>query len=169
MSDLPKWVSSFVDRHGTRRYRFRRTGYVTQWFRSTPGTETFEAEYACFINGEKLKPRPVDPLLVQFEHMVRLGKAAEAPSYVYAVEAVGGPVKIGFSTNVRDRFRKLETAASLPLKLLAVAPGTMRDERTLHARFEDFRVRGEWFDVPPAVRGKLADLANLIWRPAVSH
>ncbi len=49
---LPAFVSSFFDRHGKERYRFRRKGYPSRYFRSSIGTETFREEYALFNNAE---------------------------------------------------------------------------------------------------------------------
>lgn len=47
---LPEYVTSFKDRHGKVRYRFRRTGYPAGYFKSALGTEEFRAEYAAFNN-----------------------------------------------------------------------------------------------------------------------
>ena len=47
---LPKYVSSFRDRHGKMRYRFRRKGGPDGYFESSPGTEEFRVEYNAFQN-----------------------------------------------------------------------------------------------------------------------
>ena len=47
------YVSSFNDRHGKRRYRFRRKGYPPAYFHSPFGTKEFEREYAAFLEAEK--------------------------------------------------------------------------------------------------------------------
>ncbi|MEG8045207.1 tyrosine-type recombinase/integrase [Sphingomonas aerolata] len=45
---LPKHVSTFRDRHGKAHYRYRRTGFVTYYFKNEPGTDAFLAELrAC--------------------------------------------------------------------------------------------------------------------------
>ncbi|WP_040612498.1 tyrosine-type recombinase/integrase [Oceanicaulis sp. HTCC2633] len=41
-----KYVSSFKDRHGKRRWRFRRKGYRTRYLPGLPGSEEFMAAYA---------------------------------------------------------------------------------------------------------------------------
>ena len=46
------YVSSFVDRHGKRRYRFRRKGYAVHYFREPHGTKAFEREYAGCLEAE---------------------------------------------------------------------------------------------------------------------
>lgn len=76
--------------------------------------------------------------------------------YIYVV---GAPciqaVKIGHAANVADRVAGLQTGSPLPLIVLwqhrTLNPKSVED--TLHKRFRDKRVRGEWFDLgPDAVR-----------------
>ncbi len=43
---LPEGVTSYADRHGKVRYRYRKRGYKTHHFKAQPGTEAFRAEYA---------------------------------------------------------------------------------------------------------------------------
>lgn len=49
------YVSSFCDRHGKRRYRFRRKGYETTYLRSPFGTKEFEKEYAACMAAEPIR------------------------------------------------------------------------------------------------------------------
>lgn len=51
-----KWVTSYRDRHGKERYRFRRVGYQRGDFKAPFGTKAFEREYAAFLDRE---PAPV--------------------------------------------------------------------------------------------------------------
>lgn len=48
---LPQWVSEYADRHGTKRYRFRRKGYAQYLFKHAPGSEGFRQEYRACIEG----------------------------------------------------------------------------------------------------------------------
>jgi integrase len=50
------YVSSFEDRHGKRRWRFRRRGYPTHYFKSPHGSKAFDREYAACIERE---PAPI--------------------------------------------------------------------------------------------------------------
>ncbi|HEX7873962.1 MAG TPA: tyrosine-type recombinase/integrase [Sphingobium sp.] len=43
---LPDGVSEYADRHGKKRYRFRKTGFLTHHFKSLPGSVEFMTEYA---------------------------------------------------------------------------------------------------------------------------
>ena len=47
---LPPYVTSFSDRHGKTRLRFRRKGIDSYNFRSDPGTEEFRVEYHACLN-----------------------------------------------------------------------------------------------------------------------
>lgn len=48
---LPRNVSAFVDRHGKRRYRFRKTGLATRYFEAHPGSAEGQIELATFLAG----------------------------------------------------------------------------------------------------------------------
>ncbi|KQS03110.1 hypothetical protein ASG11_01540 [Sphingomonas sp. Leaf357] len=47
------YVTGFTDRHGKRRWRFRRKGYPPYSFKSPHGTKEFEREYAACLNAEQ--------------------------------------------------------------------------------------------------------------------
>jgi hypothetical protein len=76
-------------------------------------------------------------------------------AYVYFIQAGGdrGPVKIGYSRDVRKRLETLSTGSPQVLALLgaiACGPGACFDaptaERMLHHRFSALRIDGsEWF------------------------
>jgi hypothetical protein len=54
-------------------------------------------------------------------------------------------IKIGFTTDIEQRMKRLQTASSSPLELLGTVAGTLQDEQNLHLRFANLRLRGEWF------------------------
>lgn len=68
---LPDNVTTYKDRHGKARYRFRKTGLPTYTFRALPGTEEFRAEYTKASIGaaqpeSKLAPFTYDLLISSF-------------------------------------------------------------------------------------------------------
>ncbi len=65
-------------------------------------------------------------------------------SYVYFITD-GEAIKIGKANNPRSRLSGLQTSHHKPLYILALMPGNEGLERTLHSRFYNFRIRGEWF------------------------
>lgn len=64
--------------------------------------------------------------------------------WVYFVRA-GERVKIGHSLNVDARLTALQTGSPYKLELLAIVPGTVRDEAGFHRKFAALREHGEWF------------------------
>lgn len=70
---LPKYVSAFVDNRGTMRYRFRRAGQQTHYFRSPLGSPEFMAEYQACMDQQPAKapdksvaPGSIDDLCARF-------------------------------------------------------------------------------------------------------
>lgn len=70
---LPRYVSSFVDNRGKRRYRFRKGGQ-SRYFDAHPNSPAGKVEYAAFLSGNlddaaekrKIIPRSVDDLLMRY-------------------------------------------------------------------------------------------------------
>ena len=58
----------------------------------------------------------------------------------------GGPIKIGYTTNLNERMRHLQTASPYDMKLLAKVSGDTLVERWFHAEFAEHNLRGEWFE-----------------------
>ena len=76
----------------------------------------------------------------------RAGVGAQRCSVVYFVrQGTSGFVKIGVSTNIKNRLSTFQTSSPLPVLLLATMDGDAETERSLHARFAHLRVKGEWF------------------------
>lgn len=64
--------------------------------------------------------------------------------HVYFIEA-GDFIKIGYTTSPVVRVIKMRTDCPWPIKILHHEPGTFKDEKALHRRFEAHRANGEWF------------------------
>lgn len=66
-----------------------------------------------------------------------------------------GPIKIGYTASTapsdRRRIDDLQTGCPYELVVLRFLPGTRREEKALHKRFADFRMRGEWFEYTPGL------------------
>lgn len=68
--------------------------------------------------------------------------------YIYFLFSdLAGAVKIGFSTSPESRVKAIRGMSPVPVRLLGQFPGTLEDEKSLHVRFGDFRLHGEWFRV----------------------
>lgn len=57
----------------------------------------------------------------------------------------GGPIKIGYTTDLLARIDTLQTGSPYELKLILCFRGFTQTERELHAKFRKDRMRGEWF------------------------
>lgn len=70
---------------------------------------------------------------------------------IYFLQSVnGGPIKIGFSTDIQRRHAELETHYDQPLVLLATMKGDRRTESEIHHRFAHLRLgRTEQFRPGP--------------------
>ena len=73
----------------------------------------------------------------------------------------GEAVKIGYSTNPRARASQVRCNTPADVDLVGYIPGTVEDERAIHARLSEWRISGEWFrlegnvaDFVESVRGK---------------
>jgi hypothetical protein len=68
------------------------------------------------------------------------------PGFVYFIQGeTGGPIKIGYSDDVKKRLKGLQTGHPDNLKILFAFPGNIDDEKSMHSKFEKHRLRGEWF------------------------
>lgn len=80
--------------------------------------------------------------LAKWEVTKRVNRTAPAEvGYVYYIR-INEHIKIGYAKDVTKRMRHYPPGS----ELLAVEPGTMRDEKDRHAQFKPYLVRGnEWF------------------------
>jgi hypothetical protein len=82
-------------------------------------------------------------------------------SGVYFVR-VGSFVKIGFSDDVKARYRVLLSASPYdmkPLGFIHADGGAEELEERIHAQFAELRHRGEWFRFDGSIREFIADHA----------
>lgn len=82
-------------------------------------------------------------------------------SYVYAIGAVGHPIKIGYADHPRSRLKDLQVGNPSELRIYVerqVAVEHVRAvERECHLRLDTHRLRGEWFDITPERAAEIID------------
>lgn len=90
----------------------------------------------------ELSPRPFNAFPVRYD-----GPRRTYPTgFVYAIQAGdGGPVKIGWTTDLRSRICDLQVANPEKLSVALSFPGTQADEMALQRRCRQHHIRGEWF------------------------
>jgi hypothetical protein len=68
--------------------------------------------------------------------------------HVYFIQnSVTGNIKIGRAKDIEKRLKALQSASDCPLRLLFSLDvhKMVTEERTIHERFKDYRIIGEWF------------------------
>lgn len=81
--------------------------------------------------------------------------------FVYFVQAgASGPIKIGYSKAPERRLQQLQVSHPEPLRILATVPGTKGMEGELHARWNQFRLEGEWFSPHASLLAFIASLGK---------
>ena len=77
-----------------------------------------------------------------------LFKWSEVPitGWIYFIEfQPGGPVKIGYASNMDKRLAGLQVSCPYELNVLHAAPGGRECEKAIHLYLDKFAARGEWF------------------------
>jgi len=88
----------------------------------------------------------------------------DAPGWIYVRQSPMSPneIKIGWENKPYAALRALNRAHSVSLKTLVLFPGTKREERTLHARFQRLNLRSdggvEHFAYVPEMRTWVSEL-----------
>jgi hypothetical protein len=140
----PPFVSTFRDRHGVMRPRFRRAGF-SRYLPTAMESEEFRAAYeACLAEAPPTPIRSPKSAVGQFRSLMRLHGWSGKGEFIYFV-AAKRMVKIGFSGSIIMRLNQLASQSPTRLRLLAAMPGGVETERRLHAHFADDRIKGEWF------------------------
>lgn len=79
--------------------------------------------------------------------------------YFIQTETMGGPIKIGYSNDVHERLKTIQSMSPFKLKVLAILPDKSFDaEARLHQRFQKHRLHGEWFEPHPEIENFIANV-----------
>jgi hypothetical protein len=74
----------------------------------------------------------------------RRAKERDGASRIYLIRSAG-VYKIGVTTSIESRIKTIQSMCPRPVKLLATAWGTAKQERMMHHIFRHRRSHGEWF------------------------
>ena len=129
-------------------------------------TNKVQSAYASFLRREieaarsRDKKRELTAELAAFEKRRGLtGLAPSAHGFVYFLGGEDTPIKIGFSVSPSKRRAELQTGHWGRLEILAVTPGSAKQEAAYHARFAEQRISGEWFSRHPDILAEIARLS----------
>lgn len=73
-------------------------------------------------------------------------------------QGIAGPIKIGKTEDMKSRMHDLQVGNPDQLRLVGVQD---RDEITLHIKYRDHRLRGEWFKASQEIVDYINQLDNL--------
>lgn len=81
--------------------------------------------------------------------------------WVYFIRCEAGPIKIGWSSDMRKRLEMLQNMSPFTLELLGQVRAPKIAERRIHRHFDEIRLHGEWFkddgEVAEFARTAIAD------------
>jgi hypothetical protein len=81
--------------------------------------------------------------------------------FIYFIQGEnGGPIKIGFAKNIKDRIKTLQTGYPDVLKLLLAFPGNLEIEQEMHKQFKQYKLNGEWFNPLPELIDKIKEFTK---------
>lgn len=66
-----------------------------------------------------------------------------------------GLYKIGTTANPSRRWQQVQIHSPWDLRVFALLPGSFSEESEMHYRLEEYRIRGEWFEIYPNVMCEL--------------
>jgi hypothetical protein len=87
------------------------------------------------------------------------GEAATTKQYVYFLRS-RGLIKIGFSTNPKQRIKSIQAGWPHKVYVIKVVQGTRQYEASLHARFAGLHAKGEWFRADAAIESFIESLSG---------
>lgn len=146
-----KYVSSYKDRHGKTRWKFRR-GKVSEPLHGSPGEPQFEEEYQAALAGK--------PIRKQRRRGHAIGTKGRR-GILYVVQCGNeAPVKIGFTAPhyLKMRLTALQIGNANKLDIIAQAKVFFWQEKAAHIALSEHRITGEWFLWTPAVAAFVAAL-----------
>lgn len=77
----------------------------------------------------------------EYDHEAEYGKI------VYFVQSrLGGPIKIGLTTQLNQRLKQLQNESPIPLDIVGALHGDEQVESAIHERFRKLQLHGEWFE-----------------------
>lgn len=131
-----KYLNSFCDRRGVRRYYVRIRGKRTAM--QDPGNGAVPT--VEFIQRYREITTQISGAAVTQKRAAR----ARASGTIYVV-GFGNYVKIGYTRDPAQRLADLQTGCPEQLTIYLHLAGSLEDEASLHRRFRAQRAKGEWF------------------------
>lgn len=110
-----------------------------------------EAEALAVVKAMRKSPSAPEPAEKPLQPTRFPDDDPAAPSVVYFVYCAGR-IKIGYTTDIRNRMAGLASSSPAPITLLLTIPGNEQDEARYHRMFASDRVHLEWFRLSYGLR-----------------
>lgn len=74
-------------------------------------------------------------------------------------------IKIGYTVDIRKRISDLQLSCPIPISVVGLIDGTIREEKVLHEKFKDIWSHGEWFRYTKELSDFIESLdKSMIWK-----
>lgn len=97
-------------------------------------------------------------LLAQHPRVRKPSDFSDAPSMIYFIGGDVGGIKIGRTIRPHMRLVRLQIGSPIEIRILAVEPGGVAEEKAYHRRFASSRMHGEWFARTPELLAHIGHL-----------
>lgn len=121
-------------------------------------TNLDETNPAGFVNSSRrVFATKREAVVDEYERAVAAAASRRVPDrFVYFIgDPHGREVKIGVAKDPWRRVVDLRVGTADAIEVLAVLPGGLAEERALHIEFAEWRIRGEWFRLCPAIKARI--------------
>ena len=152
-----KYIQIDRDRHGRERVYFRRgRGHLRIRITEEWGSPAFHRRYRELLaGGTKVRSGQSEDRDLRPSSRGPVNKKA---GFVYFL-ILPAAVKVGFTTNPRERLKSLQHGAAHDPSGFVCVKGSLSDEKALHIALHKFRTRGEWYKRSEAVMRLAGDAA----------
>lgn len=126
-------------------------------------------------NPTRMRKKSLGPVTKTTTQTPQPGEKAEResqPEYLYLLQAIGTDrFHIGLTNLIDQRFEELQRHSPFPLKLIinAYCPDPQAQELRLHKLFGEWRLHGQWFQLPPEVLSRVVEEFKQILESAVAR
>ncbi len=139
---------------------------MSRWYRSIEFTEKHKWEIAALFDYSKCSDDEYEAADRKYRDYLQHDKA---PRYLYIIRCGRSKFyKIGVTNDLEKRLATHQTGCPYELKIICYFEADLSDflgreitylESFLHRNYDDFRVRGEWFELS---YGHLSDIAMFL-------
>jgi len=120
------------------------------WAKDDPRWEEWKKKKAARDEAKKAQQE------IEKRRTYKKPSKGDLKGFIYFIQGeCGGPIKIGYTTDLEQRLKSLQTGYPDRLELLLAFPANPNYEKAIHKQFEEYRLNGEWFKPTPEVLKKI--------------